>query len=153
MECGMKKFIYIVLLICPFMWTACENKLTHLPGEGSESDPVEITVDTPYAGQVGPWVQTPGESFYQFEVLNNDIHTISLTNMETDLGWELYDTTGFVDLLDECDEKLWPNDKDPGDEIKETTNTLNAGGTYYLKVLNHGGMSSTFTLTVTDSTP
>jgi hypothetical protein len=112
---------------------------TSFSNEGTPSNPITITVDVTRSGSIAAW----GTSYYKFTPANTGVHTISLTNLDSDLSWDLYDDAGWTSLLDYCDDNL-----DASDEIAQTTTALTSGTTYYLMVDEWDYVGGTFSLLV-----
>lgn len=104
--------------------------------EGSPSDPVVIYVGVPYQGSIAGW----GTSYYTFVPFATGSHTIALTSTDSDLGWDLYDSTW--DWITGCDDWGFA-----ADEI--ATAGLTEGQTYYLSVDEYDWEAGNFSILVT----
>ena len=133
------KFRFITLsLLVLITLLACKAGPTY-SNEGSPSNPVLLTVGNTHNGTIGIF----GESYYKFVAVADAPHTIGLTSMQSNLGWQLYDDASYSNMIDWCDD--WYG---PIDEIKSTL-TLTNGVTYYLTVWEWDYKDGTFDLTIT----
>lgn len=111
-------------LLCLMVLAGCE--LIFLPqDEGTEDDPVEITVGFSHYGSVSDW----GTSYYSFVSLAGGFYTISLTgvDLDSDLSWHLYDSSRLW-MVTEC------NKNPAGGDEEMTDILLDPYQTYYLRV-------------------
>jgi len=109
-------------------------------GEGTAVAPKsQGTAPISYNGAVGAFA----ESYYTFKTGSSSVmYTISATNIQTDLRWDLYSFSDFSGTLQHCD-----NSGAGGDE--SCTATLSGATDYYLKVDNSGNdVGSTYHLTI-----
>ena len=154
----------IVLFVLPLALTACGGGGGGGGGgvqagdEGTETAPVLITVGVARPSSVaGIQIAGPtltGSSYYTFTAPRNTPATISLTNTQSDLLWELSSSAGFSGIPVAITNP-------PATVICDTTNSvvaasvtcttipLVAGASYYLQVDADQGVGSTFTLLVT----
>ncbi len=113
-------------------------------GEGSIASPVNLgTVSSTvsHSGSIG----AGGTSYYRFTSGAADVYTISLTNTQSDLSWEIYSSSNFSSgLIRWCD-----NNTSAGPANETCTVTLSASTTYYLMVEEWDLVAGTYTLAVT----
>jgi len=133
------RFVVILLFVIIFILGCNQNGGTTYQDEGSPSNPVLVTVGVTHHGTIGSY----GSSYYTFVAAENDSHTIGLTNTQSDLSWELYDSTHAY--MEDCDDYMVPG---PNDEIKQTSSLTN-GADYYLLVDEWDYVAGTFDLTIT----
>lgn len=138
----MKVRFIIVLLLVLLTLLACKKQPTQ-PGthenEGTLSNPVFLVVGSTHQGTVASF----GTSFYKFVAAGTGSHTISLTNTQSDLSWDLYDDFNYSNTIDWCDNYGYA-----ADEIASTVPLTN-GTTYYLLVDEWDFVAGTFSLTIT----
>ncbi|MCB9736032.1 MAG: hypothetical protein H6745_25885 [Deltaproteobacteria bacterium] len=108
--------------------------------QGSASDPVVLTLGTPYDGSVVAF----GTSYYQFTTPGPDqgLYKVALTETHSDLRWELYsnlDVTAAGSFVGACDHSALVNDEVCGFSLQPET-------TYYLRVMEADGVGGGFTL-------
>lgn len=113
-------------------------------GEGSIASPVNLGTASStlsHSGSIG----AIGTSYYRFTTGPAGLYTISLTNTQSDLSWELFSGSNFASgLVQICDNILVSG---PANET--CTATLSASTTYYLTVDEWDSVAGTYTLTIT----
>ncbi len=117
--------------------------------EGSIASPVNLgTVSTTvtYPGSVGAL----GTSYYKFTAGSTPgAYTISLTNTQSNLSWDLYSDSLFTTPVGStCN-----NSNTTGPNNESCSVTLTAGATYYLAVDEWDAVAGTYTLTATPPVP
>ncbi len=128
--------VAVVGLTLVLLATGCDQSGSGLKSEGTPSNPVTLTVGVTHSGSVGRC----GISFYRFTTTDESEYTIALTNTQSDLSWDLYDSSW--SHLMECDDHYHA-----ADEIA-TTPVLPAGTTYHLAVEEWDCVAGRFTLLV-----
>jgi hypothetical protein len=119
----------VTLLVC------CNNA----EPQGTMSNPLGLTVGTAHNGSIEAF----GTKYYKFTTASAGTHTISLTNLASDLSWDLFNDAGYTNWMWFCD-----NFFDSRDEIDQTP-SLTAGTTYYLSVDEWEMIAGSFNLLVT----
>lgn len=127
--------VLLVALIWVAALTGCEWFFAP-QSEGSADNPVEIYVGIPYEGSIGRW----GTSYYTFVTFATGSHTVAVTNTESDLHWDLWNSAWV--LIASCQQVFGA-----GDEID--TVSLVEDQTYYLTVDENDWQAGNFTITVT----
>jgi hypothetical protein len=98
-----------------------------------------IMVDVLYASQS---IDAGGARYYRFQPQEDGAHTVYVTNLGSDLAWELYADPYRIERLARQD-----GSQSDGDEIGQIPG-LTATTWYYLKVLEQDGVSGSFDLEV-----
>jgi hypothetical protein len=146
---GISAFWALVLVV---MLTACGSDSSDVPipgsggSEGSTGSPVPLALGVPRAGYAGLF-----PSYYYFQASVAGTYTITLTGVNADVSWDLYDPSGFGGSpIDWCDDFWSATDESCSTSISTT-------GTYYLEVINWDAMwgtpTATYFLTVTAPAP
>ena len=107
--------------------------------EGTPANPVTLTVGVTHSGTVGSY----GTSFYRFTTTIEGSYTIALTEMRSDLSWDLYGPAPDYVWMMECDDYYHA-----ADEIA-TTPVLLASTTYHLTVDEWDYVAGRFKLLIT----
>lgn len=105
--------------------------------EGEVKRPVGLAPGAEHNGTVG----VRESSYYSFTA-GGGMHTIALTNTQSDLTWRLFDAQDFDVILQECDFKAGASD-----EVCQTF-PLNGGQRYYVKVEEKSGVPGPYRLRV-----
>ena len=143
---------WLVLLFCVALLASCGGGggggSTPPASEGSIGSPVNLgTVSTTvtHPGSVGAL----GTSFYQFTTgSTTGSYTISLTNTQSNLSWDLYSDSFTTPVGSTCN-----NSNTTGPNNESCSVTLTAGVTYYLAVEERDTVAGTYTLTAIPPVP
>lgn len=93
--------------------------------EGTASSPVAVSVGVPHAGYAGIY-----PSYYYFQASAAGTYTISLTGVNADVSWDLYDSPGFSGFsMANCDDNWSPMDESCSADISTP-------GLYYIEIIN-----------------
>lgn len=112
--------------------------------EGDYSTPVQLLVNTPFEGTLGPNYSLAAKSYYKFTTSAADsTYTISLTGASTDVRWKLF-SGGWNDGVRDCDD-TWA----AGDESCATV-SLTGNTEYYLATESQGPDSTFVTINITE---
>jgi hypothetical protein len=123
--------------------TASVTPPSPVVNEGSPQAPVVLTLNTPLQGQVG----ASGTSYYAFDISQPGQYVISLTETQSDLGWELEvdPGLGLPGTFATCD-----TFDSIADEVCPVTLSLNGFSTirYLIKVIEYDLNAGRFNISV-----
>ena len=129
-------FVLVVLLI-----SSCATTPQYVsPGR---FDLIEVGV--PYEGE---HIVADNERYYRFTPPSSGVYTISVTGVDSDLGWELHDNAADAWMLEERSIIAAQENYGTVDEVGHTP-VLNEGQEYYLIVFEWDEISGDFDLTIT----
>ena len=83
--------------------------------------------------------------FFQFVAEGNGSHTITISNLGSDLGWLLFTNPSYTNP----NEIAYADDHIDTTSESDSTPSLVAGTTYYIEVDEYGGVDSHFDLLIT----
>ena len=116
--------------------------------EGSENNPVELTLSTAHSGKV-EGTNYYGKSYYKFTTTSADNYTLTMTNSDS-MDCDLYSDSGFSTRVS------WTyNDCTAGTNLSKTfTGTSSSAGltastTYYLRIEGESSTAKTSTYNIT----
>ncbi len=110
------------------------------PNEGSKIAPVELFLDTGYAGKVGTSSIPGGDySWYKFTTGSAGAYAVNASSLTTNISFGLYTNSFF------SNGKSFYDDTTRGLE----NILLDSSTTYYLKILNSSGLNTSYTLNLT----
>ena len=116
--------------------------------EGSENNPVELTLSTAHSGKV-EGTSSYGKSYYKFTTTSADNYTLTMTNSDS-MDCYLYSDSGFTTSVSSS-----YNDCTAGTNLSKTfTGTsssagLSASTTYYLRIEGESSTAKTSTYNIT----
>ena len=116
--------------------------------EGSEYNPVELTLSTDHSGTV-EGTSYYGKSYYKFTTVAADNYTLTMTNSDS-LDCDLYSDSGFTTQV-----HWYYSDCDASTNLTETftgtnsTEGLSASTTYYLRIEGESSTAKTSTYNIT----
>jgi len=115
------------------------------PSAGWNSDFIlstNLIVGTTYSGET---VEADSCVYYDFIASHTGIHTISLTNLGSDLGWQLFTQPSYSDP----DIRTSLNAFNDTSDESGPTSSLQSGQKYYISVREYAGNDGTFDITIT----
>ena len=116
--------------------------------EGSENNPVELTLSTAHSGKV-EGTSSYGKSYYEFTTSAADNYTLTMTNSDS-MDCDLYSDSGFSTYV-----SYFYNDCTAGTNLSETftgsssSAGLSASTTYYLRIEGESSTAKTSTYNIT----
>ena len=130
----MKKDIILIIVVL-----VCFNNCSKVDS-GDSSNFASLSIGIPSI----EFISANNESSYKFIPTDTGEYTISLSNLNSDLGWFLFSGSDVDNsfALAECDEYA-----DLTDE-KATKLNLTAGAVYYLIVSEYSGIDGYYTITI-----
>ncbi len=136
----MKRVIIGVSVLLLALLISCKGPSTNDPDLITT---IPINLNTQYSNIS---ITASGTHYYNFSANNNDPHTVSLTNLSSDMSWTLFTNPSYSNpgVIGFKNDSLGN-----GDEI-DSTPSLTDGVTYYLAIEELGDVPGTYDLYILD---
>ncbi len=130
-----------------FLTASCDEAgsggSTNYVNEGSTSNFISLTLDATHSGTVA----ADGASYYTFTTGAAGTYNIALTNLQSDLSWDLFSDSSLATSTPPW-EMHQDGTYDSGDEISDTDDPLAETTQYWIRVDEYDGIAGSFSLLV-----